>query len=98
MTPKELINDKEYRFSGKNIVWTLSERSLFLEVEINWQLYQDSGFGLPPIEFGRCIDWQFKMSADEKTSTFVCSWDLRRVKDKLKNIDIISEKISHFSV
>lgn len=98
MTPKELLNDKEYRFSGKNIVWTLSDLSLFLEVDLNWKMYIDSGIVLPPVEFGRCIDWQFKMSDDDTKSTFVCSWDIRRVKDKLKNIDTISKKISHFVV
>ena len=98
MTPKELISNREYKISGKNIVWTLSELLLFLEIEIDWQMYLDSGIKLPPVEFGRCIDWHFKMSDNDTKSTFVCSWDIRRVKDNLKNIDEVSKKMSDFAI
>ena len=93
MTPKELKNDKEYKFPGKKIAWTISNLSLILELEIDWLKYKDSDLPLPPEEIGRCTNWHFKLSDDSKTSTFVCSWDIRRVKDKLKLIDAINEKI-----
>ena len=32
-TPKELKNDKEYKFPNRKITWTISGNSLFLEVE-----------------------------------------------------------------
>ena len=93
MTPKELKNDKEYKFPGKKIMWTISNLSLILEVEIDWVKYINYGVCLPPEEIGRCTNWHFKLSDDSKTSTFVSSWDIRRVKDKLKLIDSINEKI-----
>ena len=98
MTPKELKNDKEYKFPGKKIMWTISNLSLILEVEIDWIKYINYGVSLPPEEIGRCTNWHFKLSDDSKTSTFVCSWDIRRVKDKLKLIDSINEKIIIYSM
>jgi hypothetical protein len=38
------------------------------------------------------------MSEDSTTSLFVCSWDLRRVKDNLKLIDSINQKIVSFAI
>ena len=89
-TPKELINDKEYKFPGRQIIWTLSNNSLFLEIELDWVKYISSGLILPPNEMGKCTNWHFKLSDDSTKSTFVCSWDTRRVKDKLKLIDSIN--------
>jgi|UniRef100_A0A6C0H3P5 hypothetical protein len=98
MTPKELKNDKEYKFSGKKITWTISGNSLFLEVELDWVKYNNSGITLPPDELGRSTNWHFQLSEDSITSLFVCNWDLRRVKDNLKLIDSINEKIAQFAL
>ena len=98
MTPKELKNDKEYKFLGKKITWSIINNNLFLEVEINCAKYNESGITLPPEELGRCINWHFELLNDSITSMFVCNWDLRRVKDKLKLIDSINEKICIFAI
>jgi len=98
MTPKELKNDKEYKFPNRKITWTISGNSLFLEVEIDWVKYINSGMTLPPEELGRSINWNFQLSEDAISSLFVCNWDLRRVKDKLKLIDSINEKIQCFAL
>ena len=98
MTPKELKNDKEYKFPNRKITWTIVGNSLFLEVELDWLKYTDSGITLPPDELGRSTNWHFQMSEDSATSLFVCSWDLRRVKDNLKLIDSINEKIICFAI
>lgn len=98
MTPKELKNDKEYKFLGKKITWSIINNNLFLEVELDCAKYNESGIKLPPEELGRCINWHFELLNDSITSMFVCNWDLRRVKDKLKLIDSINEKISFFAI
>lgn len=98
MTPKELKNDKEYKFLGKKITWSIINNNLFLEVEIDCAKYNESGIKLPPEELGRCINWHFELLNDSITSMFVCNWDLRRVKDKLKLIDSINEKICIFVI
>jgi hypothetical protein len=98
MTPKELKNDKEYKFLGKKITWSIINNNLFLEVEIDCAKYNESGIKLPPEELGRCINWHFELLNDSITSMFVCNWDLRRVKDKLKLIDSINEKICIFAI
>ena len=98
MTPKELKNDKEYKFPNRKITWTIVGNFLFLEVELDWLKYTDSGITLPPDELGRSTNWHFQMSEDSTTSLFVCSWDLRRVKDNLKLIYSINEKIICFAI
>ena len=98
MTPKELKNDKEYKFPNRKITWTIVGNSLFLEVELYWLKYTDSGITLPPEELGRSTNCHFQMSEDFTTSLFVCNWDLRRVKDNLKLIDSINQKIICFSI
>lgn len=98
MTPKELKNDKEYKFPGKKITWSISNLSLILEVEIDWVKYLACGVSLPPEEIGRCTNWHFKLSDNGTTSMFVSSWDIRRVKDKLKLIDSINEKIMIYAM
>jgi|688.fasta_scaffold218320_3 hypothetical protein len=98
MTPKELKNDKEYKFPGRKIVWTIVNNSLFLEVELDWVKYIEGGLVLPPEKIGRCTNWHFKLSEDAISSTFVCSWDIRRVKDNLKLIDSINENIMPFAL
>ena len=98
MTPKELKNDKEYKFPGKKITWTINNLSLFLEVEIDWVKYITGETTLPPDEIGRCTNWHFQLSDDGAISTFVSSWDIRRVKDKLNLIDSINEKIMIYAM
>ena len=98
MTPKELKKDKEYKFVGKKITWSIVNNNLFLEVEIDCVKYNESGITLPPEELGRCINWHFELLNDSITSMFVCNWDLRRVKDKLNLIDSINEKIHIFAI
>ena len=98
MTPKELKNDKEYKFLGKKITWSIINNNLFLEVEIDCAKYNESGIKLPPEELGRCINWHFELLNNSITSMFVCNWDLRRVKDKLNLIDSINEKICIFAI
>jgi hypothetical protein len=97
-TPKELKNDKEYKFSNRKITWTISGNSLFLEVDLDWVKYNDGGITLPPEEMGRSTNWNFQLSEDATSSLFVCNWDLRRVKDKLKFIDSVNEKIAPFAL
>lgn len=99
MTPKELKNDKEYKFLGKKITWSIINNDVFLEVEIDCEKYNESSVTLPPEELGRCTNWHFELLDNSITkSMFVCSWDLRRVKDKLKLIDSINEKICLFAI
>ena len=98
MTPHALRNEKEYTVPGKHITWNVRSRTLDLEVELDWIKYERGGLILPPVEMGRCKDWHFELSDDALTGTFIASWTIRRVKDKLRLVDSINENIKPFAL
>ena len=97
MTPQALKHNKEYSVPNKCIYWTVGKRTLDLKVELDWVKYEGGGLTLPPDELGTSKDWRFQLSETALTGTFYASWSLRRVKDKLGQIDIINEKIAPFA-
>jgi hypothetical protein len=98
MNPLALKNNKEYIVPGKYITWAVGSYTLDLEVELDWVKYEGGGLILPPKEMGRCKDWHFELSDDATTGTFIASWVLRRVKDKLNLIDAINKTIIPFAL
>ncbi len=98
MTPQTLRNNKEYKVPGKQIIWNVGIHAMDLEVGLDWDKYEGGSLILPPFEMGRCKDWHFELSDDATTGTFVASWAIRRVKDKLKLVDSINEKIKPFAL
>jgi len=93
-TPQALKNNKEYKFPGKQLHWDVGSHTLDLEVELDWEKYENSEFTLPPKELGRCKDWHFELSDDETTATFIASWTIRRVKENLNKIDSLNDLIA----
>ena len=98
MTPQILKNEKQYIVIGKHITWNIGSSTLNLEVKLDWIKYEMGGLTLPPVELGRCKDWHFEISDDELTGTFIASWVIRRVKDKLNLVNYINENIKPFAL
>lgn len=98
MIHQELKTKKKYTVPGKYITWILGNHTLDLEVKLDWVKYERGGLILPPVEFGNCNDWHFELSEDTMTGTFVASWFIRRVKNKLKLINNINRKIKPFAL
>lgn len=98
MSHKSLKIYKKCSFIGKKIHWSINSNSLNLEIELDWVKYEEGGLILPPVELGRCKDWHFELSDDETTGTFISSWSIRRVKDKLGLIDSINDNIQQYAL
>ena len=97
MASKVLKNKKYIKHEKKNIIWSINNGKLNLQTTINLNKYQESKTKLPPTQLGICNDWRFNI-LDNITCTFIASWDLRRVKHKIKFIDKINTDISYYSL
>jgi hypothetical protein len=75
--------------------WVTTRYKVILTIKLDWQNYQKGEYTLPPKELGRCTDWRFEVSADEKTAIFTASWDKRRIDENAPFNDI-NEKIKPY--
>jgi len=62
-----------------NISWTSTRYKLHLKVNLDWDKYENGGLHLPPKEIGRCKEWRFEISEDQKTAVFLGTWERRMV-------------------
>lgn len=97
MSLSTLKSTKEYTVPGKQITWNITKHLLELNIGLNWLKYEGGGLVLPPASLGRCKDWRNVLNDDTNSSVFTCTWDLRRVDNKLEQIDEISDQIAPFA-
>jgi len=94
-----LIKNNQHKVDNKEIYWKITKFSLELKVNLNSQKYEKSDIKLPPEELGICKDWRKVVnSTDSNIITFKGIWDLRRVDDKLSNVNMISEKLMELAL
>ena len=93
-----LKQNKFYKVPTKSIIWTIDKNILNLTVKIDWNIYEKSENILPPIDLGVIKEWKIQVNEKTNIAIFTASWDIRRVKDKLKNINIITNNIFKYSV
>lgn len=62
-----------------NSNWVQTRHRLILEVNLDMTLYNNSNLELPPPELGKCTEWRFELSPDEKFAKFRAAWDKRRL-------------------
>lgn len=95
-----LKQNKAYKVPTKSITWNIDrhKHTLNLTVKIYWNLYQVSENKLPPTELGITKEWKFQVNEENDIATFIASWDIRRVKEKLENIAIINDNIFTYAV
>ena len=60
-------------------IWKQTRHRLILNVHLDMNIYNKSNLELPPKELGKCTDWRFEISSNEKTAIFRAAWDRRRV-------------------
>jgi hypothetical protein len=49
-----------------------------MELTLDMTVY-NSNMELPPPELGKCTEWRFELSPDEKFANFRATWDKRRL-------------------
>ena len=72
-----------------NCIWIQTRHRLIMELTLDMTVYNNSNLQLPPTELGKCTEWRFELSPDEKFSNFRAVWDKRRLhieSDLLQNI------------
>jgi hypothetical protein len=94
MTNKER---RSYSIDGKYIEWSRDKYRLYLTVKILETDYESGKVLLPPLELGRCDNWYFS-SEEGGVLCFKSNWELRRVKDKLENIEKITTELSMYAL
>jgi len=77
--------------------WITTRYKVILTIKLDLQKYQQSEYILPPPELGKCTDWRFEVSTNEKTAIFKAVWDKRRFNDDI-SLDTINERIKEYSV
>lgn len=99
MTITKVLKDtKIYIVPEKEIIWNIDCHTLKLSVTLFWDKYEKSGLKLPPEELGRCKDWYVRFTNNSAIKTFVATWDIRRIKNNMENIDIINENIKLYAI
>lgn len=95
-----LKQNKAYKVPTKSINWNIDKHNytLNLTVKIYWNMYQLSEIKLPPTELGIAKEWKFQVDEENDIATFIASWYIRRVKDKLENIGIINNNIYTYAI
>ena len=74
-------------------IWKQTRHRLILNVNLDMIIYNNSNLELPPKELGKCTDWRFEISPDEKTALFRAAWDKRRIIGV--DLNIIENHINH---
>ena len=46
--------------------WKQTRNRLILQVKLDMFIYNNSTLELPPSELGKCTEWRFELSPDEK--------------------------------
>ena len=59
--------------------WKQTRNRLILQVKLDMFIYNNSTLELPPSELGKCTEWRFELSPDEKHVFFRATWDKRRI-------------------
>ena len=67
-------------------IWKQTRHRLILNVHLDMDMYNNSNAELPPKELGKCTDWRFEISSNEKIAIFRAAWDRRRVNGVDLNI------------
>ena len=89
---------KMYKVPTKSIIWTIDKHTLNLKIKLYWNIYESSEIKLPPKELGTCKDWKFQFNDENGVATFIASWDIRRIKEKLDRVSIINENILTYTL
>lgn len=59
--------------------WVQTRHRLIMELTLDMTVYNNSNLELPPVELGKCTEWIFELSPDEKFANFRATWDKRRL-------------------
>lgn len=62
-----------------NCNWVQTRHRLIMELTLDMEVYNNSKMELPPPELGKCTEWRFELSPDEKFANFRATWDKRRL-------------------
>jgi len=63
-----------------NCNWIQTRHRLIMELTLDMTVYNNSNMELPPAEeLGKCTEWRFELSPDEKFANFRATWDKRRL-------------------
>ena len=62
-----------------NCNWVQTRHRLIMELTLDMTVYNNSNLELPPVELGKCTEWRFELSPDEKFANFRATWDKRRL-------------------
>jgi len=108
MSARILRTTGRYTVPNKRIYWSISKYTLNLDTILDWSKWQKyreehgdnkDGILLPPEELGKCDDWHFRLpEAGGIECAFFASWSLRRVKNRLEEIDTINDRLSPYAV